>query len=97
MDFSPSHFIERDVVDNHLTCLCLDLVFQVTGEEKSELGDEAVVVKMNPMGGWARIVTHADFSFEETQLTIKKLQYVISELENNPQSREILQNVLQGY
>lgn len=70
---------------------------QVTEEEKSELGDEAVVVRMNPLGGWARIVTHADVSFEDTQLTIKKLQYVISEIEKKPQSREILQSCLQGY
>lgn len=68
----------------------LSLSLQVTEEEKSDLGDESVIVKMNPMGTWVRMVTHADVSFEDTQLTIKKLQYVINELEKRPKSREIL-------
>ena len=66
-------------------------LIQVTEEEKADLGDEAVVVKMNPLGGWARIVTHVDVSYEDTRLAVKKLQYVINELEKRPQSRQILQ------
>jgi hypothetical protein len=71
---------------------------QVTEEEKSELGDEAAIVKMNTLGGSVRMVTHVDFSSEDTQFTIKKLRFVINEIEKKPQSREILQSgILQGY
>ena len=68
------------------------LAFQVTDEEREELGEEAVIVRMNPLGSWVRMVTHADVSLEETQLTVKKLQFVINELEKTRrQSRQILQ------
>lgn len=42
------------------------------------------------MGEWVRMVTHLDVSAEDIELTIKKLQYVINELEKRPQSRGIL-------
>ena len=70
------------------------LSLQVTQEEKAQLLDESVVVKVSPvyeygnadMCQFVRFVTHADVSSEDMALVVKKLKYVISEIENANQN-----------
>lgn len=53
----------------------------MTEEEDADLQDMAVRVKMSSQGVGVRMVTHADVSLEDTQLAIRKLQYVINEID----------------
>ena len=62
---------------------------QVSEEEKENIErDEIVQVKVNPSDEFVRFVTHADVSFEDIQLTVKKIKYVIGELDkkHSPES-----------
>lgn len=61
-----------------------DRLRQVTEEEKVDMIDELCVLRVNPFGPkHARIVTHADVSYDDTVAAIKKLKYVIGGLDNH--------------
>lgn len=71
----------------------------MTEEEKDDLVEDAAIVKVNPFGSFVRIVTHCDVSYEDTLLTIKKLKYVIGELDKGVTLEKGLTNgiILNGY
>ena len=66
----------------------------MTQEEKAQLLDESVVVKVSPvyeygnpdMCQFVRFVTHADVSSEDMAFVVKKLKYVINEIDNGNQN-----------
>lgn len=47
--------------------------------------------------GVCRLLTHVDVSYEDTLLAIKKIKYVINELEKHPAKRNGMTNGSNGY
>lgn len=59
--------------------------YKVTEEEREELGEDVCIMNFNAFGpGVCRLLTHLDVSYEDTLLAIKKMKFVINELEKRP-------------